>query len=558
MKRMKKSWALILSLVLLTMSLAACGNGGSGGEGSTNATDAPTQAAGGSTTGDTNKDSSGGSTSGEAPAADLSEHVTLTWYLHGSNVTDDAAVLEQANAYLKEKLNVTLKPIWGTWSDFDENVTLAINGGDDVDIYFTCSWSANDYSVYSKKGAYARLDDPDNNLLEAYGKDVWNLLPEVLKNGATVNGSEGKGVYAIPGYKDVATQNCWDINVTLLEKYGYTLDDIKNTDFYGFGEILEKVKKGEEAEKGGTFYPLLVEGAVLERMVTNSIIVTGDSVANASLGYYLNPDDVSQLGVYGNTIFNKYSTPEYKKFVDKVREYYLAGYIDPSMGIANLANGVRTETQLEGNYLIGTQSYSLGYEFEASSARNIHVEMVPVTEAYVDTTSSQGAMMAVSSGSKNKERAVMFLNLLNTDPELMTLLNYGIENVHYEIVNGGEVHFNSPGKRDDYQPWTNGMGNITILPPLEGQGLTFKDEFKAYYSAASEIPILGWALDQDSVKNEIAALANVVAEYALPMTTGTVDPETELPKFLEKLEQNGMQKVLDEANKQLTEYLNAQ
>lgn len=552
MKKMKKSLALILSLVLLTMSLAACNSGDSGSSNSGSNGTGGSSTSGNETSGNT----TGGNTSaGNETTGNELEPVTLTWYLHGSNVTDDAAVLEKANEYLKEKLNVTLKPIWGTWGDFDENVVLAINGGDNVDIYFTCSWSANDYTAYAKKGAFARLDDPDNNLLEAYAQDVWKELPEVLRNGASVNGSDGMGVYAIPGYKDIATQNCWDINVTLLKKYGYTVADIEKANYYEFGDILKTVKEGEEKENGGTFYPLLVEGAVLERMVTNSIIVTGDSVNNASLGYYLNPDDVSQLGTYGNTIFNKYSTPEYKKFIDKTREYFLAGYIDPSMGIVNLANSTRTEKQLTGEYLIGTQSYSLGYEFEAAAARNIEVAMVPVTEPYVDTTSSQGAMMAVSSGSQNKERAVMFLNLLNTDPELMTLLNYGVEGVHYEVVNGGEISFKSPGKRDDYQPWTNGMGNVTILPPLEGQGLNFKKEFKDYYSAASEIPILGWALNQDKIKNEIAALANVVAEYAIPLNTGTVDPETELPKFLEKLEQNGMQKVLDEANSQLSEYL---
>ncbi len=41
---------------------------------------------------------------------------TLTWYLHGSNLTDDSEVLAKANEYLKDKLNVTLKPIWGTWA----------------------------------------------------------------------------------------------------------------------------------------------------------------------------------------------------------------------------------------------------------------------------------------------------------------------------------------------------------------------------------------------------------------------------------------------------------
>lgn len=551
MRKIKKSLVVILTLALLTTLLTACGNKEKTGTGDTTPTAAPTAAP-------TKGADGSGADTGEAtetPDIDISEHVTLTWYLHGSNVKDDTAVLAKANEYLKEKLNVTIKPIWGTWGDFDDNVILSINGGDDVDIYFTCSWSSNEYNSFAKRGAWVRLDDPSNNLIEKYAPDIWAALPDLLKEGAKIEGNKGLGVYAIPGYKDLATQNCWDINVTLLNKYGYTIDDIKNTDYYGFGEILQAVKDGEEAETGETFYPLLVEGAVLERMVNNSIIVTGDAANHSVLSYYLNPDDVSALGAYGNTVLNKFATPEYKKFVEQTREYYLKGFIDPAMGNAQQANTVRTETQLAAQYLIGTQSNALGYDVMASSQRGIEVAMVPATEAYVDTTSSQGAMMAVSATSKNKERAVMFLNLLNTDPYLMTLLEYGIEGVHYELVNGGEVRFNSPGERDNYQPWTNGMGNVTQLPPLEGQGLDFQEEFKAFYNNSTKTPILGWALVPEDVVNELSALAAVEAEYAIALNTGIVDPAVELPKFLEKLEANGIQKVVDEANKQLNDFL---
>lgn len=478
------------------------------------------------------------------------EPVTLKWYLHGSNVTDDTEVLAKANEYLKEKLNVTLEPIWGTWGDFDSNSVLAINGGDDVDIYFTCSWSADEYNAFARNGAWVRLDNPDNNLIEQYAPELWKAIPAVLTQGATIEGSDGYGVYAVPGYKDIATQNCWDINVPLLEKYGYTVDDIKNTDYYGFGEILAKVKAGE----GADFYPLLVEGMVLERMVNNSIIVTGDSGSTNLLSYYINPTDTAAEGAYGNKIISKFETPEYKKFVEKTREYSLAGYIDPGMGTANTANDLRVSTQLSGRYLIGTQSYALGYEKQASKERGFEVAMVPSTPAYVDTTSSQGAMMAISTSSKNPERAMMFLNLLNTDPYLMTLLNYGVEGVHYNLVNGEAVFTDA---RANYMPWTNGMGNITLLPPTEGNGADFWDGFKAYYGSAKEIPILGWSFNPKAVETEMGSLANVAAEYALSLDTGMIDPAEKLPEFIQKLKDNGIDKVVGEANTQLEAFLAA-
>lgn len=490
----------------------------------------------------------------EAEAIDPSslEPVELTWYLHGSNVTDDAAVLEKVNAYLTEKINATLKPIWGTWGDFDENAVNSLTGGDDVDIYFTCSWSQDEYNKFARDGYWKRLDDPEDNLIEKYGQDVWATLPDVLKQGSTIDGKDGVGVYAINGFKDYATQNCWDVNVPLLEKYGYTLDDVKNAGFYGFGDIFAKVKEGE----GKDFYPFLVEGAVLERMVDNAVIIPGDAASNNVLSFYLNPDDVSADSPIGNKIVNKFATDEYKKFVEKMHEYYEAGYVDPAMGTAQQANDKRTECQKAGKYLIGTQSYSLGYEDQASQERGFQVEFVPTTDAFVDTTSSQGAMMAISSVSKNPERAMMFLNLLNTDPELMTLLNYGVEGVHYDLVDG-LVKFNDDA-RATYQPWTNGMGNITILTPTEAQGEGYwENEFLPYYQSAKGIPCLGFTFNAEPVSTELANCANVADQYALALSVGAIDPATELPAFLDKLNEAGMEKVVAEADAQLQAYLSA-
>ncbi|MBR4724267.1 MAG: ABC transporter substrate-binding protein [Lachnospiraceae bacterium] len=523
---MKKILALLLVACMIIGTLTACSKDStSGGQG--------------------NGGSASAATNGRPE-----DHVTLKMYFHGSNVSDDTQVLAKVNEYLDEKLNVTLEPIWGTWGDFDNNAVLAINGGDDVDIYFTCSWSADEYNLFAKRGAWVRLDNPENNLLEKYGKDVWSLLPEVLTNGAKIEGSDGFGVYAVPGYKDIACQLCWDINVPLLEKYGYTVDDIKNTDYYGFGEILAKVKAGE----GENFFPLLIEGAVAERMVDNSIIVAGDSGATNLLSYYINPVKTSDKGAYGDVILNKFATDEYKKYVTKTREYYLAGYIDPGLANAEQANNLRSEKQLTGQYLIGTQSYSLGYETQASAERGFEVAFVGTTPAYVDTTSSQGAMMAISTASKNPERAMMFLNLLNTDPYLFTLLDYGVEGIHYTKNDIGEVEFIEDA-RAKYSPWTNGMGNVTLLPPQKGQGADFWTKFKAYYGAADQIPILGFTFNSDNVSNELAAVANAAAEYALTLSVGAVDPETVLPAFLKKLDDNGMQKIVDEANAQLKNFL---
>ena len=150
---------------------------------------------------------------------------------------------------------------------------------------------------------------------------------------------------------------------------------------------------------------------------------------------------------------------------------------------------------------------------------------------------------------------MMFLNLLNTDSQLMTLLNYGAEGTHYTLKDG-LVELNMEARKS-YSPWTNGMGNVTILTPTVPQGANFWTGFKDYYGSAKSIPIMGWAFDGSELTTEYGALANVYAEYALALYTGTVDPAVKLPEFIEKLKANGLDKVVDAANASLTKYLAA-
>ena len=474
---------------------------------------------------------------------------TITIMFHGSNVTDDTAVLEAVNDYIADKVGAKLEVVWGTWGDFDEKATNALLSGDSsIDMVFTCSWSSDEYNTYAKNGYFVKLDD----LIDEYGADLKAAIPESLMQAATIEGAEGMGIYAVNGFKDTATQNTWDVNVTLLNELGYTLEDFEAMSFYDFGELFAKAKE----VKGDAFYPFLVEPMVLERMVTGSIIVAGDSGSTNLLSLYLNQDDVSQEGPYGNVLLNKFATDEYKAFVTKMHEYYEAGYIDPSLAVAETSNDTRTNAQKTGDYLIGTQSYAYGYEYNPEVLdRGIEVAFVPCTDPYVDTTASQGAMMAISTASEHPEESFKFLAMLNSDPTLMTLMNYGVEGIHYNLNDEGLVEFTE--ERANYSPWTNGVGNVTILPDTVDEGAGFREHFKEYYAGAKAIPSLGFVFNNADVANEMAALGTVAAQYALALDAGALDPETALPEFLDALDAAGMQTYLDAANEQLTAYMAA-
>ena len=486
-------------------------------------------------------------------ASAAEEPVTLKIWFHGSNVSPDASkkVLDELNVYLAEKIGAKLDVIWGTWGDFDQAVVTALAGGDKVDMYFTCNWSGDEYNKYARDGYWVKLDD----LLPEYASDLLAVIPEGIWECAKTNGYDGMGIYAIPALKDTATQNCWDVNGTLLAELGYDVDAVcaKGLDYYSdeFEEMLQKAKDLKAAQGVNDFYPLCVEPMVLERLVNVTSIVTGDLGSGNVLSYYYDKDHPGKD--IGSTIVNKFATPEFEKYAKRTYELAQKGFISPSIQNVATSNDYRTACQNSGEYLISTQSYAYGCEIDFSKARGIDVRMVPASAPYMDATSGQGAMMAISAVSKNPEKALQFLNLLNTDPYVMTTLNYGLEGFTFEKNADGTITFTDA--RSTYSPWRNGMGNVRILPPTSDEGVTYWQDFAEYYNSAEALPYGSFIFDSSEVETESAAIANVFAEYAFGLCSGATDPAANLSTFLQKLETAGINEFVGEANKQLAAFL---
>ena len=79
----------------------------------------------------------------------------------------------------------------GTWGDFDTSTVTALAGGDDVDIYFTCNWSADEYNKYARDGYWVKLDD----MLEKDAPELLATIPEGIWECARTNGLDGSEVY---------------------------------------------------------------------------------------------------------------------------------------------------------------------------------------------------------------------------------------------------------------------------------------------------------------------------------------------------------------------------
>ena len=89
-------------------------------------------------------------------------------------------------------------------------------------------------------------------------------------------------------------------------------------------------------------------------------------------------------------------------------------------------------------------------------------------------------------------------------------------------------------RANSYTVWTNGVGNVTLLPPTKGQGADFQQRFAGFYGGAKKLPIYGFTFDASRVNKEIAAVANIKEAYALTLCTGAAaDVDATLAEMLQ-------------------------
>lgn len=122
-------------------------------------------------------------------------------------------------------------------------------------------------------------------------------------------------------------------------------------------------------------------------------------------------------------IVNILETPEMRKEIDIMRKYYQAGYI--ATEVATLDTN---EDLLKAGTWFTDRAATQPFADNLWSAdRGYPIVSTPAGEPVVYNWSVMGSMQAISANSEHPEKAMEFLNLLNTDAHLRNLVDSGIE-----------------------------------------------------------------------------------------------------------------------------------
>lgn len=490
--RLKK----IASILLLVTMTSLVGCGGKGAE----------ETAGGST------DKSG-----------TEESVELTWYYSVNNTSPDQdEIFKKANEIIKKEINAEVKFMPIDASTYEQKMQTKYAAQDAGDINWTSSWR-NNYNLNVAKGSFLDITD----MLDKYAPSIKASFTDEQWEAVKIDGR----IYGIPNYQALIKCEPAIVRNDLLEKYNFDLSTVKKpSDLEPF---FDTVQAGEQP---GTIF------AMNSRGVFNSLLVHYgfDSINNLLAVKY----DDKDLNVV-----NVFETPEFEDYLEMAKRWQEKGYI------ANDALTIKDDQQadMQAGKLIGELrgTFLPGVEVTASKKWSRDMKVVPISEAIINTAGVQSTINSITIDCKNPERALMFLELVNTNSELFNLLAFGIEGKHYEKNEDNTIRKieNSSYVASD---WV--FGNVTNGYLLEGQPLDTWEKTREVNKTAKPSEALGFSFDANEVKTEMAQIQTVLDEYLPGLTTGLIDYKEKLPEFRDKLKAAGASKVVELAQKQISEW----
>ncbi|WP_219835001.1 ABC transporter substrate-binding protein [Paenibacillus sp. R14(2021)] len=492
----KKMTIGLTSSLAAMLLLSACGNSGSN---SSNGNTASNNAASGNASGSNSS----------------AEPVELNWYTIGTPQKDVDKVMAAVSDYTKGKIGATVKMTMIDWGDYNQKLQVLTASGADMDIMFTAAW-AFDYVQNARKGAFAPIDD----LLKQYGKGITDTLDPAFLEGSKVDGKN----YGIPAYKELPAQEVWRFNKKILDENKLSITGIRSLE--SLEPLLKTVK-----QKNPDVTPMQVDKNFTPYIPYDYLI--------EKFPLAVKLDDT------GYKVVNVFETPEMKQALTTMHKYYLAGYVPTEAATLESSSDV----QATGKWFADKASTQPFADNVWSTSYGYPIVSTPQSDALIYNSSVMGSMQAISANSKHKEKAMEFLNLLNTDPVLRNMVDSGIEGTHYKKTDGNYME-NLPESKNYDMP-TFSLGNIMLTYLNPGDPADKWEQFKKYNAAGKPSILLGFNFDPTKVSNEIAAVQNAKEAFWAPLMTGTVDPEKYLPQAIKKINEAGLDKIMAEAQTQL-------
>ncbi len=450
------------------------------------------------------------------------------------------ADLEAVEAAINEitipEINVEVELYPLPFMEAASKVGLMISGQEQIDLVVNAA--RTDYLALVNKNMLLPLDD----LYEQYGVDIKANAEDVIPGGYV-----GDELYGIPSIEKYGRTFGLMVKKEVTDTIGWTkFDDLTLEDMSDF---LAQAKAA---------YP-----------DKNMIHITGGGNNIADFEYFNQIDYVGAdaacggiMGIgkdSGSTLVNIFATEEYAEYCKTMREWYLAGYFNDDCA----TNTDASQTAITAGTAIG---YFLNTEMDmvpAQSGAN-GCEMVALnTRAHSFVMSDINTQTwSIPYTCENPEKAMELLNLMWGNEDLINLIYYGVEGLDYQLDENGQVTYldGQNAQTCGYRQWFGLYGDTKQRLSTDSLPVDYHEQLMAFNAEVNDTntsQFMGYSFNPDEMKSQYSAVNDVIKTYRTALECGAVDPEVELPKFIEALETAGINEIIERNQSELDTWIAA-
>lgn len=399
-----------------------------------------------------------------------------------------------------------------------------LSAGDAIDLYWDGLQDIS--SMVNKKQA-----QPLDELIETYGQDMKKVIPDGQLSGGVVNGIQ----YGIPSAYAPSSGMFQLVCVRedLLEEVGMT--DISTAE--DLTEFAQKVADAHPELSG----PADVIFKPLTRYFQDEPLTwfsAGDAV------------------VYGETSKKAYSYFESEAF-EKVAKFNRSMYEKGLYRDELTTNYNERDSRMQQGTYLWVEG-SIGKENEIINSVRANAPdavlksyiLAPEQDKYI--TACGGEVLCVPYSAQNPIGAIKFVNWLYTSQENYMFALYGPEGENYTVEND-RIVLKDPSFGGYFYEWMFRNANYQMFTT------DVTDEFIELYSHwdenAIESDVMAFHFDNTNVKNEATAIGELINTQLMPILCGYVDYDEAFPAVQQQLKDAGIDRYMEEVNKQLEEYL---
>jgi putative aldouronate transport system substrate-binding protein len=457
--------------------------------------------------------------------------VTLTFYFYDAGKSATNQVWNAIATEFKNELNATFDIRWIAGSDYKDRMLVMFAAGDVWDANFDGDWLQY-YQTVAMNG-YMALDD----LLPRYAPDLYRVYQNTgFLEAAKVNGK----VVALP----------WTMVMTNRPFFQWRADLIPNVNASTVRTIEDVERVLYELKRQ---YP---DRYTIENSGREVFAIKNDYLETAYSFAFRANDPSVQLVHFAET-------PYYRERAQYAEKWQRDGLIWADVLV----------DQLDHNQLInqGRLVTKWGTHEFANDSR-----------AWVEPTARWGFnalyedkkfplrtalanIMGIPRTAKNPERALMFMNLMETSQKMFDMVMYGIEGTTYvKDTSKPNTVMYPAGMNDNNSNYMNWQGRWALWKPqfMRGDPLFaegFWQEERAFaQSNPNNIPhpLDGFSLNTDTISNELAQMSALFDAAEKMLDVGLAGPvDAAIDRLVADLNRVGLQRVKAEYQRQVDAFL---